>query len=79
MRPSCGSVAEPSRCIFVSLSGEVPTKIGNTMYKQMYAIYGTEVVMHQYKLGLTHDLSRTLQSLDLRGYHFISQGALSHP
>ena len=47
------------------------------MYKQMYTIYGIEVVMHQYKLGLTHDLSRTLQSLDLRGYHFISQGALS--
>lgn len=49
------------------------------MYKQMYTIYGTEVVMHQCKLGLTHDLSRTLQPLDLRGYHFISKGALAHP
>ena len=27
------------------------------MYKQMYTIYGTEVVMHQCKLGLMHDLS----------------------
>ena len=28
-------------------------------------------------LGLTHDLSRTLQPLDLRGCHFISQESLS--
>ena len=31
------------------------------------------------RLGLTHDLSRTLQPLGLRGYHFISQGTLAHP
>ena len=53
------------------------------MYKQMYTIYGTEVVMHQCKLGLTHDftltLLLTLQPLDLRGYHFIPQGVLAHP
>ena len=49
----------------------------------MYTIYGIEVVMHQRKLGLTHDftltLQFTLQPLDLRGYHFISQGVLAHP
>ena len=28
--------------------------------------------------GPTHDLARTLLPLDLRGYHFISQGALAH-
>ena len=26
----------------------------------------------------THDLARTLLPLDLRGYYFISQGALAH-
>ena len=31
------------------------------------------------RLRLTHDLLRTLLPLDLRGYHFISQGALAHP
>ena len=30
------------------------------------------------KLGPTHDLARTLLPLDLRGYYFISQGALAH-
>ena len=29
-------------------------------------------------LGPTHNLARTLLSLDLRGYYFISQGALAH-
>ena len=28
--------------------------------------------------GSTHDLARTLLPLDLRGRHFISQGALAH-
>ena len=28
--------------------------------------------------GPTHDLARTLLPLDLRGYYFISQGALAH-
>ena len=28
--------------------------------------------------GSTHDLARTLLPLDLRGYYFISQGALAH-
>ena len=30
------------------------------------------------KSGPTHDLARTLLPLDLRGYYFISQGALAH-
>ena len=29
--------------------------------------------------GPTHDLARTLLPLDLRGYRFISQGALAYP
>jgi len=29
--------------------------------------------------GPTHDLARTLLPLDLRGYYFISQGALAIP
>ena len=28
--------------------------------------------------GPTHNLARTLLPLDLRGYYFISQGALAH-
>ena len=34
--------------------------------------------MATFETGPTHDLARTLLPLDLRGYHFISQGALAH-
>ena len=34
--------------------------------------------MATFETGPTHDLARTLLPLDLRGYHFISKGALAH-
>ena len=34
--------------------------------------------MVTFETGPTHDLARTLLPLDLRGYYFISQGALAH-